>query len=377
MESIPFRLLTYNTMLLVPAPLRYNGCEERSVRIAHEVYNNIAEVDVICLQEVVKNAKSVVNSFSRHPYRTRPMRSSIFSSKIRFWPSGLFVVSSHPIVEERQLVFTGPGYHADKYASKGLVYVKLYVEKMGSFVHVINVHLNAWYTPEACAARSSQVQQVSQFIEKMDIKGDEPLFVAGDFNIDLHTHRSECEEVASQLGCEIVPFDKVDFSVNPSINKFVGTDAPEQYTSHLKDSECYQSIIEGRGCPCCSMELLDMAMIRKGFYTFNSAKAGVVRLRSSFPFHANKNVFTKDVGYELSDHFPVLVETSWTPQDATSTREEYHRCTTRRVVVDGEFSWHFFGVFLCVVIPFFLILYYILSSIFPKKRGLLWLRKQY
>jgi len=292
---------TWNLMLSVKPPMRYNGAHERAKHVAPAFYSNDVikqvQTNFICLQELSVCRSEVISSFVHHPYSTREMRSSLFGKKPRVWPSGLIILSMYPILTEKHFIFTGPTYHIEKIVAKGMLYACSALPS-GLRVHLLNIHLNAWSTPEARNARQNQILQIRNWISGLQIPDEEPCFLLGDFNIDWYESSEEIEFIAQTLGAHPVRTSSgLMFTFDGQSNPIVGLDAPEEYRLAKTGKGCYEDILNENGCPCCPRQLLDglMKVSPKASSALLTHDAIIFRPQSISPFEINFNFFTKHV----------------------------------------------------------------------------------
>jgi endonuclease/exonuclease/phosphatase family metal-dependent hydrolase len=343
-SRLHINVITWNLMLSVKPPLRYNGAQERASLAASAFYSSPAvkqiNVDFICLQELSVHRNIVLSSFVHHPFCTKEMRSSIFGRKPRLWPSGLAVLSAHPIEKERHFIFEGPTYHIEKIVAKGMLYVASVLPDR-TRVHLMNIHLNAWSTPEAKKARNSQIAQIKKWITELQIPPEEPAFLIGDFNIDWYENSSEINQIAQTLGARPVRTTSgLMFTFDGQSNPLVGLDAPEEYRLAKTGKGCYEDILNEEGCPCCPRQLLDGAMRvspkEDSGSQFLEKKAQIFRPQSMSPFEINFNFFTKRFIRDVSDHFAILytfsflstasgTATSWAAKTGRSSPISFER----------------------------------------------------
>lgn len=318
-----FTVATYNVMLMLDKPWRFQGAAERSARLAKSVYSGFPVIpDVVCLQELETNYWDVACSFHQHRHSAGPVAASWCSSKIRFWPSGLCTLSKYPITHEYHHIFTGRTYHVEIFVAKAALYTRVLHPVVGA-VNVVNVHLNAWTTPQAQAARFEQVQQLSDWLNQLPVPEGEPLVVAGDFNVDFYENFEQIEKMAAVLRCRCVLPDKTQFSFDVANNELVGVDDPSEYQT-----------VPGSCQNVPPRQLVDGFLLRQQVQT--EASVEVVYLRSQDVFALHFNLTTRRLARDLSDHFPVLLR--WHLGRRTPEEE-----VARRVVVrDGVFSLKLF-----------------------------------
>lgn len=341
-------VVTYNVMLMVDKPWRFQGASERSARLAHSLYQGLPVCpDVVCLQELATNYWDVVCSFYDHRHSAGPVESSWCSSKIKFWPSGLCTLSKYPITHEHHYIFTGETYHVELFVSKAALHTRVLHPVLGG-VNVVNVHLNAWSTPRAQKARSDQIAQLARWLKTLQLCPDEPLVVTGDFNVDFYENFEQVAALAEQLGCRYLLPDTTQFSFDAAANELVGMDDPSEYKT-----------VQGGQSTTPPRQLVDGFFIRQNLATAGTVDVVCLRSTDVFPLHFN--VTTRRLARDLSDHFPVLLRLQLPVRGTTA--EPFRRI----VVKDGEFSGRIFAYQLAAVGALFGLVLYAHSK-WSKKR---------
>lgn len=183
----------------------------------------------------------------------------------KYCNGGVVIVSKYPIVRIRHLEFKAAS-NVDGLAAKGVLYVE--VDKHGFRHHILATHLNAFYDERDSAkvARRWQLIELRDFYSKLHIPMTEPVFIAGDLNIDKNTH--EYSVMLNLLQ-----------SVHPKID-----DSLESYTINTKNNEWTHDSFKD--------VWLDYVLYLK--YHLKPLQA------------LNKVLPVKWNGRDLSDHYPVL-----------------------------------------------------------------------
>lgn len=401
-----FSVATWNLMLSVKPPIRYNGAKERALRAAAAFYASEAaqqvKIDFVCVQELSVFRREVLSSFVHHPFATKEMKSSLFGKKPRLWPSGLAILSAYPIEREQHFIFQGPTYHVEKIVAKGMLYCSVRIPN-GPRVHLFNVHLNAWSTPEAKKARASQIGQIHRWIRELQLPPEEPALLLGDFNIDWFENAQEIEAIGRLLRAQPVHANSgLMFTFDGQTNPLVGLDAPSEYKLAKTGKDCYDDILNEEGCSCCPRQLLDgLLRLQPPPNGDFSLKRGLIfRPTSLSPFEINFNFFTKRMIRDVSDHFAIVYtfrcpgnfsppshrSDSWRFPAATSaagapfaqktdvsgslfcTDDTYPEIgpwatycphLARSCVLDSKFEWTYFLLYL----PFILLLLFLFSFV--------------
>jgi endonuclease/exonuclease/phosphatase family metal-dependent hydrolase len=169
-----FKVLTYNVWNLLPGITAKN---------THPRLDTIADY--------VKGYDAVVFEELFDPALTAHFRSKIsaeypYMTDIPFklgklLTGGSFIASRNPIPEDDDAAYDA--CRADGcLASKGMNYAK--IDKGGKIYHLFGTHTHAYTTPDDVAVRFSQLQQLKDFVDGKQIPADEPVLMAGDFNVD-------------------------------------------------------------------------------------------------------------------------------------------------------------------------------------------------
>ncbi|CAM3787766.1 endonuclease/exonuclease/phosphatase family protein [Parendozoicomonas haliclonae] len=128
--------------------------------------------------------------------------------------AGNRIVSRWPIMDE-DYEFYNDCNAEQCVASRATIYVK--ISKMGKPYHIFGTHVQSAPEPENTAARLSQIAQMGDFIRSKNIPADEPILMAGDFNVNKLTVPMDYETMVESLDA-IEPantgFDKTVDSVN-------------------------------------------------------------------------------------------------------------------------------------------------------------------
>jgi endonuclease/exonuclease/phosphatase family metal-dependent hydrolase len=180
---IEFRVLTYNVFLRAPTWMFHNQHTWRAERIPPYLVG----YDAVVLQEAFsyKHRQMILDALrDEYPYHSRILGEDEFMS----YNGGVIIVSRWPIATQDQVEFDVCD-GSDCMVKKGVVYTA--IDKPGLPVNLFGLHLQAEkkYSP----ARVRQFPQIRRFIEKQNIASDEPVIVAGDFNVDYFSNALDNE----------------------------------------------------------------------------------------------------------------------------------------------------------------------------------------
>lgn len=175
--SNELKVLTYNTWALLPG-LEAKNTGNRLDTIAQYMKN----YDVVVFQEVfdpILTAQFRSKVAKEYPYLTEiPWKLG------KILTGGSFIASRWPIEAQDAVVYDA--CRADGcLAGKGVNYAK--VRKGSHAYHIFGTHTHAYTTADDIRVRFAQLNQMKQIIESKNIPYEEPVILAGDFNVDkLH-----------------------------------------------------------------------------------------------------------------------------------------------------------------------------------------------
>ncbi|TQV84410.1 sphingomyelin phosphodiesterase [Aliikangiella coralliicola] len=259
-----FKVLTYNVWTLLP------GIESKN---SHNRLDTIAEYvkgyDAVVFQELfdpVLTAHFRNKISHEYPYLTEiPFKVG------KLLTGGSFIASRYPIIKHDSKVYEACR-NDGCLASKGMNYAK--INKNGNIYHLFGTHTHAYATAEDIAVRFKQLAELKTFIDSKYISSDEPVLMAGDFNVDkVHFPQEHYDFLNLMNASEPMGIGEYPHSYAGPVNVY----ADDQYTEYL-DYVLY------------SNEHL------QPFYSHNK----LLVPRSIEPEHWTS--------WDLSDHFPVVGE---------------------------------------------------------------------
>lgn len=215
-----FKVLTYNVWNLLP------GISSK---------NTSVRLDTIA--EIVKGYDAVVFQELFDPILTAQFRSKIsveypYLTDIPFklgklLTGGSFIASRHPILEHDDVVYDACRTDGC-FASKGMNYAK--IDKGGKIYNLFGTHTHAYTTAEDVAVRFSQLEQLKGFVDSKNISVDEPVLMAGDFNVDKMNFPQEYVDFLSVMNAtEPTALGEYPYSYAGPVNVY----AEEQYNEYL------------------------------------------------------------------------------------------------------------------------------------------------
>jgi endonuclease/exonuclease/phosphatase family metal-dependent hydrolase len=193
-EKNEIKILTYNIFMRPPL-VKNNENDWKNERLS-DFFNQIANYDIICLQEMFGSFNSRKQMFIRAAslagfFFYVDTNSPSFVSRYMV-DGGLLIISRFPIVETSYLQFRY-GVVADSLAEKGIIYTKIRIKN--SFLHLFTTHLQASYFDStegnfliSFQTRMAQIKQINHMM--VDIlktqynKKKDKILLVGDLNVD-------------------------------------------------------------------------------------------------------------------------------------------------------------------------------------------------
>ena len=187
---------------------------------------------------------------------------------------GVVIISRYPIVRVKHYEFKASS-NVDGLAAKGVLYAE--IDKHGFRYHLLATHLNAFYDhrDSAKVARRWQIMELRQFYSELNIPRTEPVFVAGDLNIDNQTR---------EHGVMLDLLKTVQPKIQSPTQSTSAQSTSAQYTINIKDNEWARGGLKN--------VWLDYILYFK--YHLKPSKA----INQMIPLKWNDR--------DLSDHYPVL-----------------------------------------------------------------------
>ncbi len=216
-----FKVLTYNTWALLPG-IESKNTHDRLDTIAEEI---IQGYDAVVFQELFDPA---LTAHFRDKIRAEyPYLTDIPFKLGKILTGGSFIASRHPIIEHDDAVYDA--CRADGcLASKGMNYAK--INKNGQIYNLFGTHTHAYTTPDDIAVRFAQLAQLKSFIDSKNIPANEPVLMAGDFNVDkLHFPQEHYNFLNLMNATEPMALGEYPHSYAGPVNVY----AEDEYTEYL------------------------------------------------------------------------------------------------------------------------------------------------
>lgn len=204
-------VLTYNVQLL---PLYANVVDDlnQPSERAKSIPSKITGYDVVVMEELFDHdlRENMIESMKKvYPYHTKVVGYDTH----RAWTGGVMIFSKWPIVKEDQMVYEA-GVNEDALAAKGAVCAS--INKAGKMYHVVGTHLQAGNEDDEKAARQKQTLELAKFIDKLGIPTEEPVMMAGDFNVNQFG--DQIDQLLSALHVSMIDNIGYIYSSDGSIN---------------------------------------------------------------------------------------------------------------------------------------------------------------
>jgi endonuclease/exonuclease/phosphatase family metal-dependent hydrolase len=204
---------------------------------APEVRERCSEVDVLCIQELFSGEAQ--RFFDQLP-EGRPGSAFRDGNAPRLWPpslrgTGLGLRARPPLASPSLRNFRSAS-GTDRLARKGVLHAR--IEAGGSWIDLVNVHLQAGYHREAVQVRAAQLAELRAVIDAVGSSGRDFL-VCGDLNIDGLAAARDGEEyrrLASTLGDFLdlgARDDRTTFHPHPGENELAHRFEPRGWPQRL------------------------------------------------------------------------------------------------------------------------------------------------
>jgi len=269
--------------------------------------------DVIGYSEVLDDySYSTISNMEEYPYAT-PVVGQVCSNggwdsitgpcsnTIGVVRGGMMISSQHPIEEQHAMIFTSTlSGSPDDMANKGAAYAKIDID--GYKYHVVATHLQATHDSgedDENLVRADQMAEIKNWIDSLNIPKNEPVIMAGDFNVPF-THTPQIDAMLA-AGKAKLNFPNDDgFGSYPYDNLM-----SKAFVYYYDDDVCYDDTLD---------YVIDRA---DHLQPISTPEMDVVALKSPTSFYwdyldgnwteCGGATVTRD-GYttDISDHYPVV-----------------------------------------------------------------------
>lgn len=178
-----FDVLTFNTALLPTVVASTRQTERVAVMAPY-----LLGYDVLVLQELFVNSwreTLLAELASYYPHRTDVVGKDGAGGNPFRQDGGIVILSRWPIERQATLRFGGVCSGADCLADKGVAYAEV---RKGTYrYHVFGTHAQSIYGFGVMGVRQQQFELWRTFLDSLNISANEPVLLAGDFNVDAYT----------------------------------------------------------------------------------------------------------------------------------------------------------------------------------------------
>lgn len=179
LRPFEFSILSLNAFFL-PRP----WFRTDQVSRAHWLIGHLSGYDAIVFQELFDDeARRVLLSgiAEEYPYSTKVLGRE--DTLIR-QDGGVVIVSRWPIEQEQEMTFGAICKMQDCLADKGVVYAE--IAKGSRSYHLFGIHAQSDFRGNSAKVREDQFQLFHSFVTAQMISRQDPIILAGDFNVDCN-----------------------------------------------------------------------------------------------------------------------------------------------------------------------------------------------
>lgn len=304
-------VMTYNIQQLGAPNLLTNHFEKQRLELIPSTIKTFSiRPDVLILQEVFTQHSFdfLLSTMSDiYPYHTQvvgedckdPRWNSVSGNchaSLLKGNSGLLIFSRWPIEQQHAYVFDAVRISKtfDFLARKGVVYAKIQVSQNkpnqlseSMLLHVFGTHLQA--SVEEHDIRLLQLDEMRRFIDGFNIPAEQPVILAGDFNISS-TDQSGFDDMLAHAVATVTLTDGGVGSISDSTNG-------------------YRGLLAGGDAEVEADLTLDYVLFRRDhLQPINNPTLQVIDFKSDTPW-LGARLFKPDVELvDLSDHYPAIMQ---------------------------------------------------------------------
>ncbi|EMN46401.1 sphingomyelin phosphodiesterase [Leptospira weilii] len=229
-EDSEIKILSHNVSLISTQLPGWGdwGQKERAEQIASSDYIN--NQDVIVFEGLSDaNARKILldGVRSQYPYQTEAVGRTRngWNTTLGVYrqstsaDGGVVIVSQWPIEEKVQYIFNNPGCGVESSYHKGFIYVR--INKHGKKFHIIGTQVQT--VGPACSdlgrsVRTSQFNNIKDFINTKEIPKNELVLIVGDLNIARGS--DEYYEMLTNLNVNEPKYAGIPYTQDPQVNAF-------------------------------------------------------------------------------------------------------------------------------------------------------------
>lgn len=203
--ELQFKLTTYNVWMMPDKITLFANVSPKKCERAQLIPEALPDSDVVVFNEAFCHiSRPILLEAMKEKgfYFESPVVGHLVGRiQAKFLDGGIVLVSRYPILETDIMLFGGVSHGDDSLADKGVVYAC--IAKEGRRVHVFASHTQAWTSAIAMKIRQAQFRMLRNFIDEKEIPANEPVIVAGDFNVNklLDTQNHEYATMMDILEC--------------------------------------------------------------------------------------------------------------------------------------------------------------------------------
>ncbi|MGB0895029.1 MAG: sphingomyelin phosphodiesterase [Parashewanella sp.] len=173
-ETNKLSILTYDLW-----GISVNGSKKVQIRF-DEMPQFFQNYDVLALEGLFdrKPTETLHTALLKeYPYQTAKIRQRGVPIQ-----AGIYILSRYPIAKQDAVFYkTCKGFQC--LATNAAIYTEII--KNGQKYHIFDTHIQSGNTDAQVQARMDQVTELSRFIQSQHIPKEEPIIIAGNFNIDM------------------------------------------------------------------------------------------------------------------------------------------------------------------------------------------------
>jgi len=287
--NLQVSLVVYNVWMM-PALLtaftqRFLKLSLRKKTRARIIPEMLPPTDIIILSEAFchRSTPLLAQGLKARGYKfeTPPLQGHSAKSERKPLNGGIIVFSRYPIEYIKMVAFGDVACGDDAMADKGVMYVR--IRKNTVPLHIFATHTQAWDTEPAKEVRARQFGIIQSFLLERDIPRNEPVFIAGDLNVNKYADVGE-EEYQNMLES----LKAVDASKDND---------PKTYSFDAVNNELATSGPSSDG----NCAHLDYILYSREHLRPKSASVETYPIKSTVPYTFQNKRYT-----DLSDHYPVI-----------------------------------------------------------------------
>ncbi|RLV59977.1 hypothetical protein D5018_09235 [Parashewanella curva] len=215
-EANKLSILTYDLW-----GMSVNGSKRVQARF-DEMPKFFHNYDVLALEGQYdrKPTDSLHTAFRKeYPYQTAKIRQRGIPME-----AGIYLLSRYPIAKQDFMFYrTCKGLQC--LATNAAIYIE--INKKGQKYHIFDTHIQSGNTDVQVQARMDQVTELSRFIQSQHIPKDEPIIIAGNFNIDMIHQEPNYQDMLTLLNSTHPDSTGYPMTFDADVNKWANPINPD------------------------------------------------------------------------------------------------------------------------------------------------------